>query len=70
MNEAKNIQETTKKAWSIGVVMHRYFTKCEQFYWIPTFTYTGAGYPKPKKGIMVMWLGWCKQLRKPINERW
>lgn len=24
MNEAKNIQETTKKAWSIGVVIMRF----------------------------------------------
>jgi hypothetical protein len=58
-----------KPTLPIHGVMHRYFTKCEQFYWIPRFTYTGAGYPKRKKGIMVMWLGWCKQLRKPINER-
>ena len=64
MNEPKKGDKV-----DVFIIKPRYFTKCEQFYWIPTFTYTGAGYPKPKKGIIVTWLGWCKRLRKPINER-
>jgi hypothetical protein len=65
----KELIRKRRKVFAIHNVMHRYFTKCKQFYWIPKLSYTGAGYPKPQKGVMVMWLGWCKQIKKPINER-
>jgi hypothetical protein len=42
--------------------------KCEQFYFIPRISKTGAGYSKPNKGTMIMWIGRCWQIKKPINE--
>jgi hypothetical protein len=33
MNEVKNIQEPTKKAWSIADVVHRYFFISWHKYW-------------------------------------
>ena len=43
--------------------------KSKQFYLIPRLSRTGAGYTKANKGLMIIWLGRCWQVKKPINER-
>lgn len=55
MNEAKNIQEPTKKAWSIGVVVQRIFG----FPFFAALAFVGA---------MAMWLRWIWNFAKYGGE--